>query len=126
MSASRNASAQGAAVTRMARTHRPSRVRRVFGVKMEGPFVPGQLAQARSRSAGYEHVRWQAVVQKIEPRVSSALPGIRTHRSRWTIEGDPHAGGVPAAEDRRGTLLLLTESASTKCREPPRGGIPYE
>src|ERR1700730_11313693 len=38
-----------------------------FRVKLEGPFVAGQLSQGQITHPGYEHVRWQAVVQKIEP-----------------------------------------------------------
>ena len=38
-----------------------------FGVKLQGPFVAGELAQGQITIRGYEHVRWQAVVQKIEP-----------------------------------------------------------
>ena len=38
-----------------------------FGVKVENPFVPGQLSQGQITYPGYEHLRWQAVVQKMEP-----------------------------------------------------------
>ena len=42
-----------------------------FHVKLEGPFVAGQLSQGQITHPGYEHVRWQAVVQKIEPENES-------------------------------------------------------
>src|ERR1700722_15157582 len=38
-----------------------------FRVELEGPFVPGQIARGRITHPGYEHVIWQATVQKIEP-----------------------------------------------------------
>jgi uncharacterized protein YndB with AHSA1/START domain len=38
-----------------------------FGVKLEGPFKAGQKISGRITHPGYEHVVWNAVVQKIEP-----------------------------------------------------------
>jgi uncharacterized protein YndB with AHSA1/START domain len=38
-----------------------------FGVRLEGPFVPGQSAAGQITYPGYEHIRWHAVVQKMEP-----------------------------------------------------------
>ena len=38
-----------------------------FGVRLEGPFVPGQIARGRIAYPGYEHLRWEAIVQKMEP-----------------------------------------------------------
>lgn len=38
-----------------------------FRVKLEGPFVPGQVSRGRITSPGYEHLKWEAVVQKMEP-----------------------------------------------------------
>ncbi|MGE0524586.1 MAG: SRPBCC family protein [Variibacter sp.] len=38
-----------------------------FRVRMEGPFVPGQVARGRITYPGYEHIQWEAVVQKMEP-----------------------------------------------------------
>jgi uncharacterized protein YndB with AHSA1/START domain len=37
-----------------------------FRVELEGPFVPGQIARGRITHPGYEHVIWQATVQKME------------------------------------------------------------
>jgi uncharacterized protein YndB with AHSA1/START domain len=39
-----------------------------FGVNLEGPFVPGQVARGRITHPGYEHVTWEAVIQKMEPQ----------------------------------------------------------
>lgn len=38
-----------------------------FRVKLEGPFVAGKQAGGQITHPGYEHVRMQVVVQKIEP-----------------------------------------------------------
>ena len=38
-----------------------------FRVKLDGPFVPGQVSRGHITYPGYEHVRWEAVVLKMEP-----------------------------------------------------------
>jgi uncharacterized protein YndB with AHSA1/START domain len=38
-----------------------------FRVKLEGPFVTGKASGGQITYPGYEHVRMQVVVQKIEP-----------------------------------------------------------
>ncbi len=38
-----------------------------FRVRLEGPFAPGETATGQITHPGYEHVRMQVVVQKIEP-----------------------------------------------------------
>jgi uncharacterized protein YndB with AHSA1/START domain len=38
-----------------------------FRVKIDGPFVAGQVSRGQITYPGYEHVKWQAVVQKMEP-----------------------------------------------------------
>src|SRR3984957_18338947 len=38
-----------------------------FRVKLDGPFVAGQVSRGNITYPGYEHVRWEAVVQKMEP-----------------------------------------------------------
>ena len=38
-----------------------------FRVKLDGPFVPGQISRGQITYPGYEHVKWEAVVQKMEP-----------------------------------------------------------
>ena len=37
-----------------------------FRVKLEGPFVPGQVSRGQITYPGYEHLKWEAVVQKME------------------------------------------------------------
>jgi len=64
-------------------------------VKLEGPFVAGELSQGQITNPGYEHVRWQAVVQKIEPE--------RLFSFTW------RPFEFRLQESASGTLLLLTE-----------------
>lgn len=37
-----------------------------FGVKIDGPFAVVRVSSGHITHAGYEHVKWQAVVQKME------------------------------------------------------------
>ena len=87
-----------------------------FGVKLEGPLVPGQLSQGQITYPGYEHVRWRAVVQKMEPE--------RLFSFTWHPYGiDPkvdYSKETPTLVEfhlektATGTLLLLTESGFDK------------
>jgi uncharacterized protein YndB with AHSA1/START domain len=36
-------------------------------VNLEGPFEPGKVSRGQKTNPCYENVRWEAVVQKIEP-----------------------------------------------------------
>ena len=84
-----------------------------FRVKVEGPFVAGQPACGQITYPAYEHLRWQAVIQKIEPeRLFSFTwhPYAIDPKKDYSQEPptlvefrlEPTASG--------GTLLLLTES----------------
>jgi uncharacterized protein YndB with AHSA1/START domain len=87
-----------------------------FRVKLEGPFVLGQTSRGYITHPGYEHVLWEAVVQKMEPE--------RLFSFTW-----PHSKSLDRAEysadysnapttlvefilekTRNGTLLVVTES----------------
>ncbi len=87
-----------------------------FRVKLDGPFVQGQVSRGNMTYPGYEHVKWEAVVQKMEPE--------RLFSFTW-----PHPKSLDAGEysadysndpttlvefrlerTKNGTLLLLTES----------------
>jgi len=39
-----------------------------FRVNIETPFLPGQPAHGMITCPGYDHVRWEVVIQKIEPQ----------------------------------------------------------
>jgi len=38
-----------------------------FRVKLDGPFVPGQVSTGHITHPGYEHLKWTATVRKMEP-----------------------------------------------------------
>jgi uncharacterized protein YndB with AHSA1/START domain len=38
-----------------------------FRVKLEGPFVPGQIAHGHITYPGYEHLAWHATVKEMQP-----------------------------------------------------------
>jgi uncharacterized protein YndB with AHSA1/START domain len=87
-----------------------------FRVKLDGPFVPGQAAHGHITHPGYEHVKWEAVVQKMDPE--------RLFSFTWhPYSVDPkvdYSKETPTLVEFRlektasGTLLLLTESGFDK------------
>ena len=87
-----------------------------FRVQIDGPFVPGQVSRGRVTYPGYEHLKWEAVVQKMEPE--------RLFSLTWHPAAvDPHADysdETPTLVEFRlektknGTLLILTESGFDK------------
>ncbi len=43
-----------------------------FRVKLDGPFMPGEISRGRITYPGYEHLKWEATVQRMEaPRYFS-------------------------------------------------------
>ncbi len=87
-----------------------------FRVKLEGPFVAGQISRGHITYPGYEHVRWEAVVQKIEPE--------KLFSFTWHPYGiDPkvdYSKEIPTLVEFKltktagGTLLEITESGFDK------------
>jgi uncharacterized protein YndB with AHSA1/START domain len=82
-----------------------------FRVRLDGPFVLGQISRGQITYPGYEHVKWQAIVQKMEPE--------RLFSFTWHHSLDPNADiskePTTLVEFRlekigAGTLLTLTES----------------
>jgi uncharacterized protein YndB with AHSA1/START domain len=87
-----------------------------FRVKLDGPFVPGQISRGQVTSAGYEHVQWEAVVQKLEPeRLFSFTwhPYAVDPKIDYSKEA-PTLVEFRLQETSSGTLLLLTESGFDK------------
>ena len=92
-----------------------------FRVKLEGPFVPGQISRGQITYPGYEHITWEARVEKMEPErlFSFAWPHVKSFEKsdkpadyskapKTLVEFrlEPSASG--------GTLLVLTESGFDK------------
>jgi uncharacterized protein YndB with AHSA1/START domain len=87
-----------------------------FRVKLDGPFVPGQISSGSITWPGYEHLKWEAVVRKMEPErlfsftwhpysVNPAIDYSQEESTLVEFQLEP----TPT-----GTLLLLTESGFDK------------
>jgi uncharacterized protein YndB with AHSA1/START domain len=87
-----------------------------FRVKLDGPFEAGQIARGQITHPGYEHVRWEAVVQAMEPE--------RLFSFTWhPYPVDPkvdYSEETPTLVEFRleatatGTMLTVTESGFDK------------
>lgn len=75
-----------------------------FRVKLEGPFVPGEVTKGQITYPGYEHVRMEVVVERMEPE--------RAFSFRW------HPAAVDPAVDYSGEASTLVEFTL----EPTAGG----
>ena len=83
-----------------------------FRVKLDGPFVLGQIVRDQITYPGYEHLKWEACVQKME------------HERLFSFTWHPYAGDPKADYSKEqptlvelrieatasGTLVLLRES----------------
>jgi uncharacterized protein YndB with AHSA1/START domain len=83
-----------------------------FRVKLDGPFVPGQVSRGQITYPGYEHLKWEAVVQEMEPE---SLFSFTWHPYAVDLKVDYSNENSTLVEFRlekipTGTLLLLTES----------------
>ena len=87
-----------------------------FGVRLDGPFVPGQVSRGQLTYPGYEHLRWEAVVQKMEPE---RLFSYTWHPYAIDAEKD-YSEETPTLVEFKlepvaeGTLLVVTESGFDK------------
>lgn len=87
-----------------------------FRVKLDGPFAPGQVSRGHITYPGYEHIKWEAVVQKMEPE--SLFSFTWPHpKSFDKADAAPDYSKEPTtlvefrlAKTANGTLLVLTES----------------
>ena len=87
-----------------------------FRVKLDGPFVPGQVSRGHITYPGYEHLKWEAVVQKMEPEL---LFSFTWHPYAVDSKID-YSKETPTLVEFRleaipgGTLLVVTESGFDK------------
>jgi uncharacterized protein YndB with AHSA1/START domain len=87
-----------------------------FRVKLDGPFVPGEVSRGYITWPGYEHLKWEAVVQKMEPeRLFSFTwhPYSIDPKIDYSKE-TPTLVEFKLEKTATGTLLLLTESGFDK------------
>jgi uncharacterized protein YndB with AHSA1/START domain len=87
-----------------------------FRVNLEGPFVQGQVSRGNITYPGYEHLKWEAVVQKIEPE---RLFSFTWHP--YAVDPKIDYSKEPSTlvefhleKTMNGTLLVLTESGFDK------------
>lgn len=83
-----------------------------FRVKLERPFVPGEISRGSILYPGYEQVRWEVKVQQMEPE---RLFSFTWHPYAVDPKVDYSTEPVTLVEFRleeiaSGTLLLLTET----------------
>ena len=93
-----------------------------FRVRLEGPFVPGEVSRGQMTYPGYEHVKWEAVVQKMEPESYFAYTW---HPYAVEIGVDYSNEPSTLVEFRlealgEGTLLRVTESGFDSLPESRR------
>jgi uncharacterized protein YndB with AHSA1/START domain len=87
-----------------------------FRVKLESPFAVGEISRGHITYPGYEHVKWEVAVQKIEPE---RLFSFTWHPYAVDTKVD-YSGETPTLVEFRlektanGTLLRLTESGFDK------------
>ena len=87
-----------------------------FRVKLDGPFVVGEVSQGQITYPGYEHLKWEAVVQKME---AERLFSFTWHP--YAIDPKVDYSKEPQTlvefkleKTATGTLLLLSESGFDK------------
>ena len=93
-----------------------------FRVKLDGPFVPGRTVRGQITYPGYEHLKWEAVVQKMEPE---RLFSFTWHP--YAIDPDQdYSNEVPTLVEftlekiAAGTLLRVVESGFDKLPDKRR------
>jgi uncharacterized protein YndB with AHSA1/START domain len=93
-----------------------------FRVKLDGPFVLGKVSRGQITYPGYEHVKWEAVVQKMElERLFSFTwhPYSVDPKIDYSLE-TPTLVEFRLEKTASGTLLLLTESGFDKIPQDRR------
>jgi uncharacterized protein YndB with AHSA1/START domain len=91
-------------------------------VSGEGPFAPGQVARGHITYPGYEHLTWQAIVEKMEPErlfsfrwhpyaIDPAVDYSQEPTTLVEFRLEPHDGG---------TLVTLVESGFENISEGRR------
>jgi uncharacterized protein YndB with AHSA1/START domain len=87
-----------------------------FRVKLEGPFVAGQVSSGYITWPGYEHLRMEVVVQKIEPERYFSYtwhPYALDPKVDYSKE-TPTLVEFTLEKSAKGTMLRVTESGFDK------------
>jgi uncharacterized protein YndB with AHSA1/START domain len=97
-----------------------------FRVKLDGPFVQGRISRGRITYPGYEHVKWEAVVQKMEPERLFSFTWPHPESFEKTDHPPDYSQEPTTLVEFRlektatGTLLILTESGFDKLPDDRR------
>lgn len=93
-----------------------------FRVQLDGPFVPGQVSRGHVTYPGYEHLRWEAVVQAMEPkrRFSFTWHPYAVDPKEDYSEEPPTLVEFTLEETATGTLLRVVESGFDKIPDKRR------
>jgi uncharacterized protein YndB with AHSA1/START domain len=87
-----------------------------FKVKLDGPFVPGEVSRGHMTHPGYGHVAWEAVVKEMKPQSYFAYtwhPYAVDPKVDYSDETPTLVEFRLEATDT-GTLLRITESGFDK------------
>jgi len=87
-----------------------------FRVNLDGPFAPGKTARGYITYPGYEHLKFEAVVQKMEPEKLFSLtwhPYAVDPQTDYSTEA-PTLVEFKLEKTATGTLLTVTESGFDK------------
>lgn len=93
-----------------------------FRAKLDGPFVAGQVSRGHITYPGYEHIKWYAVVQTMEPE---RLFSFTWPHPKSLDQADYSKEPITLVEFRlekteKGTLLRVTESGFDKLPDDRR------
>jgi uncharacterized protein YndB with AHSA1/START domain len=83
-----------------------------FRVKLDGPFVPGEVSTGHITWPGYEHLKWEAVVQEMDPEQYFSYtwhPYAMDSNVDYSLE-TPTLVEFRLEKTANGTLLVVTES----------------
>lgn len=91
-----------------------------FQVKLDGPFAVGQVSRGQITYPGCEHVKWEAIIEKMEPErlFSFTWPHVKSlDKEKYS----PDYSNAPRTlvefrleKTAKGTLLIVTESGFDK------------
>src|SRR5947209_2725490 len=87
-----------------------------FRVKLDGPFVAGQVSRGHVTYPGYEHLKWEAVVQRIdsEKLFSFTWHPYAVDRAVDYSKEEPTLVEFKLDAEGARTLLTVTESGFSK------------
>jgi uncharacterized protein YndB with AHSA1/START domain len=83
-----------------------------FRVKLDGPFVPGEVSTGHITWPGYEHLKWEAVVHEMDPEQYFSYtwhPYAMDPNVDYSLE-TPTLVEFRLEKTANGTLLVVTES----------------